>query len=167
MYKNVISEQAIYHGNVDMPDGWEIDSLELSKSAIDSFYTQKNFIFSKSWDRLNTFFIENFKLRHDFSLVNKDSWFNVYIPNEITEPLNSVNPVDLKNSPDFTLLYGINTIDCEVRIFYDDNRRKGCSWDIQLENNKFIMFPSTNTYYIKNSQKNSLNFVQTITYEYI
>ena len=36
-----------------------------------------------------------------------------------------------------------------------------------LTNNKFIMFPSTNMYYLTNNQKDSLNFVQTITYEYI
>ena len=54
-----------------------------------------------------------------------------------------------------------------VRIFYEDNRRKGRSWDISLENNKFIMFPSTNLYYIENSQKDALNLIQTITYEYI
>ena len=29
------------------------------------------------------------------------------------------------------------------------------------------MFPSTNMYYLTNTQKDSLNFVQTITYEYI
>jgi len=38
---------------------------------------------------------------------------------------------------------------------------------VELENNKFIMFPSTNMYYLTNNQKDSLNFVQTITYEYI
>jgi len=29
------------------------------------------------------------------------------------------------------------------------------------------MFPSTNMYIVSNDQKDSLNFVQTITYEYI
>jgi hypothetical protein len=29
------------------------------------------------------------------------------------------------------------------------------------------MFPSTNLYFILNKQKDSLNFIQTITYEYI
>ena len=37
---------------------------------------------------------------------------------------------------------------------------------IPLTNNKFIMFPSTNMHYI-NHQKDSLNFIQTITYEFI
>ena len=56
---------------------------------------------------------------------------------------------------------------CMVRIHYEDNRRKGRSWDIELTNNKFIMFPSTCMYYLTNNQKDSLNFVQTILYEYI
>ena len=54
-----------------------------------------------------------------------------------------------------------------VRIHYTDNRRAGRSWDIPLTNNKFIMFPSTQMYYITNNQKNSLNFIQTITYEFV
>jgi hypothetical protein len=54
-----------------------------------------------------------------------------------------------------------------VRIYYDDNRRKGGSWDIELKNNMFIMFPSTNMYHITNNQKDSLNFIQTMTYEFI
>ena len=29
------------------------------------------------------------------------------------------------------------------------------------------MFPSTNMYYITNGQKDALNFVQTITYDFI
>jgi hypothetical protein len=54
-----------------------------------------------------------------------------------------------------------------VKIYYDDNRRKGRNWDIELTDNMFIMFPSTNTYFISNDKKESLNFIQTITYEYI
>jgi len=55
---------------------------------------------------------------------------------------------------------------CMVKIFYDDNRRKGRSWEIPLTNNKFIMFPSTNLYLITNKQKQNKNIVQTITYEF-
>jgi len=86
---------------------------------------------------------------------------------EISIPLLNIDPVDLRNSPDYILLYGVNVKDCSVRIHYDDNRRAGRSWDIPLTNNKFIMFPSMQMYYITNTQKDSLNFIQTITYEYI
>ena len=74
---------------------------------------------------------------------------------------------DLKNSPDYIMLYGVSVKDCSVRIHYDDNRRAGRSWDIPLKHNQFIMFPSTNMYYITNNQKDSLNFILTITNEFI
>ena len=50
---------------------------------------------------------------------------------------------------------------------HEANRRAGRSWDIPLKNNQFIMFPSTNMYYITNNQKDSLNFILTITNEFI
>ena len=83
------------------------------------------------------------------------------------DKLLNIDPVDLRNSPDYTMLYGVNVKECSVRIHYDDNRRKGRSWDIPLKNNQFIIFPSTNMYYITNNQKDSLNFILTSTYEYI
>ena len=167
MQKKVLAEQALFYGDISMPKGFEINSLKLSQSIFESFYNKQKFSFSKDWDKLNTYIRDYINLNYDISLVNKDTWGNAYIPNEITEPLLNVDPVDLKNSPDYTCLYGINTIDCMVTIYYDDNRRKGRSWNIELKHNMFIMFPSTNMYFISNKQKGSLNFIQTITYEYL
>ena len=103
----------------------------------------------------------------NINLINKKTWGNVYKPQEVSVPLLTIDPGDLRNSPDYTLLYGVNVKDCSVRIHYDANRRAGRSWTMPLTNNTFIMFPSTQMYYITNTQKDSLNFIQTITYEYI
>ena len=111
--------------------------------------------------------LQNINLKYKFALINKDTWGNIYNPLQTSLPLLHIDPVDLKNSPDYTLLYGVKVEECLVRIHYNDNRRKGRSWDIELKNNMFIMFPSTNMYYITNNQKKSLNFIQTITYEFI
>ena len=167
MQKKVLTEQSLYFGNVNMPKNWEIDRNELSGYILQSNIRNSEFLFSRTWDKLNTYIIEHINLKHKISLVNKNTWGNIYKPTETTTPLKNIDPVDLRNSPDFTLLYGVKAKDCIVRIYYEDNRRKGRFWDISLENNKFIMFPSTNMYYITNNQKDSLNFVQTITYEYI
>ena len=150
-----------------MPKGFEINSLNLASNFFDTLSQEKNFIFCKDWDKLNTYIKDFIGLNYKLRLLTKNAWTNCYTRNEHTEPLLNINPVDLKNSPDYTLLYGINTLDCNVRIYYDDNRRKGRSWDIELKNNMFIMFPSSNIYYITNNQKDSLNFIQTITYEFI
>jgi len=167
MLKKVLSEQSIIYGDVSMPKGFEINSLELIKSMFEALYYEKDHSFCKDWDKLNVYIKDFARVKHQLNLVNKDSWGSIYIPNEKTESLTHIDPVDLRDSPDFTLLYGINTKDCMVKIFYDDNRRKGRSWDMELKNNMFIMFPSTNMYCINNKQKDSLNFIQTITYEYI
>jgi len=167
MQRQVLTEQSLFYGDIDMPKGFEIDQEKLTNDILQSTFNSKEFPFSRTWDMLNTYMRDFIGLEHGINLVNKSTWGNIYKPNETTIPLLNIDPVDLRNSPDFTMLYGVKVKDCNVRIHYEDNRRKGRSWDIELKNNMFIMFPSTNMYYITNNQKDSLNFVQTITYEYI
>ena len=166
MQKKVLSEIALYFGDVTMPKDWDIDRDKLQKDILISNIDNSVFPFSKEWDKLNTYIREHVNLEYRFQLINKQTWGNTYRPQEVSIPLLNIDPVDLRNSPDYTLLYGVSVKNCMVRIHYEDNRRKGKSWDIPLENNKFIMFPSTNMYYLINDQKDNLNFVQTITYEY-
>jgi hypothetical protein len=150
-----------------MPKDWDIDRDKLSGDILQSIIQNKNFPFSRTFDMLNTYMRDYINLNYGFTLVNKDTFGNIYKPAETSQPFINVDPVDLRNSPDYTLLYGVKVKDCMVRIHYEDNRRKGRSWDIPLKDNMFIMFPSTNMYYITNNQKDSLNFIQTILYEYI
>ena len=167
MQKKVLSEIDLHYGTIDMPKGFEIDRDKLQQDILNSQITDSPFPFSREWDKLSTYIREHMNLEYQFTLVNKETWGNVYKPQEISIPLLNIDPIDLRGSPDYTFLYGVNVKDCSVRIHYEDNRRKGKSWDIELTNNKFLMFPSTCMYYLTNNQKDSLNFVQTITYEYI
>ena len=167
MHKKVLSEIDLHYGQIQMPKGFEIDRDKFQSDILKSQITNKEFPFSRNWDKLNTYMREHIKLDYGFSLVNKETWGNVYKPKEISIPLLNIDPVDLRNSPDYTFLYGVNVKDCSVRIHYDQNRRAGRSWDIPLTNNSFIMFPSTQMYYVTNNQKNSLNFILTTTYEFV
>ena len=150
-----------------MPKGFEIDRDKLQSDILKSRINNKKFPYSREWDKLNTYMREHINVEYGFQLINKETWGNVYKPKEISIPLLNIDLVDLRNSPDYVLLYGVNVKDCSVRIHYDDNRRAGRSWDIPLENNKFIMFPSMQMYYITNNQKDSLNSILTITNEFI
>ena len=167
MKKKVLSEIGLYYGDVAMPKGFEIARDKLQLDILKSQIHNKEFPYSKEWDKLNTYLREHINLEFGFQLINKETWGNVYKPKEISIPLLNIDPVDLRNSPDYTLLYGVNVKDCNIRIHYNDNRRAGRSWDIPLENNQFIMFPSMQMYYITNNQKDSLNFILTITNEFI
>ena len=167
MEKKVLAEIALYYGDVAMPKDWQIDPIELAHQILQYQIHNQEFPPSKTWDKLNTYIREHIRLEYNLQLVNKKTWGNIYSPHETTIPLLNIDPLDLRNSPDYTLLYGVKVKDCSVRIHYDANRRKGRSWEMPLTNNKFIMFPSTNMHYIINHQKDSLNFIQTITYEFI
>ena len=167
MHKKVLSEIDLHYGQIQMPKGFEIDRDKLQKDILSSHIKDSKFPYSRDWDKLNTYMRDHINLEHGFTLINKETWGNAYKPKEISIPLLNIDPVDLRNSPDYTFLYGVNVKDCSVRIHYDQNRRAGRSWDIPLKNNDFIMFPSTQMYYITNNQKDSLNFILTTTYEYL
>jgi len=166
MQKKVLTEQILYHGNVSMPKGWEVDRNDLAHHILESSFNNKNVLYSRTLSKVSDYIKEHLNLKFKLSLFEKEITGQIYRPGETTLPLLNVNPVDLTNSPDYTMLYGVNVKDCMVRIHYDHNRRAGRSWDIPLINNKFLIFPSTNMYCITNNQKDSMNFIQTITYDY-
>jgi len=166
MEKKILSEQLLIFSDVAMPKGFEIDQDKLMADTLESSLTNKEFPFSRTWDMLNTYIREHVNVEYKIKLANKKSWSDTYKPNTLSEPLLNINHSNLGDSPDFTTLYGTKVNNCWIKIYYDDNRRKGKSLDIQLKENMFIMFPSSNIYTISNEQKDSLNFIQTITYTY-
>ena len=73
-------------------------------------------VLTEPWDMLNTYIRDHIGLEYGFNLVNKETWGNIYKPAETTIPLLNIDPVDLRNSPDFTLLYGV-----KVKRLYGSN----------------------------------------------
>ena len=165
--QNILSKIDLYYGDISMPKGFEIDKDQLQKDILSHIIQDCPFPFSKEWDKLNTYLREHINVEYGFTLINKLTTGCMFKPNESNFPEYENNKVDLRNSPDYVMLYGVNVKNCSIRIYYDDNRRAGRSWDIELKNNKFIMFPSTLIYHISNNQKEQLNFILKTTYEYI
>ena len=165
--KKILSEIALYYGKISMPKGFDIDCDILQKDILTHNIQDCEFPFSREWDKLNTYLREHIGLLYNFTLVNKITTGYMFKPQENSTPQLDIDPVDLKNSADYTMLYGVNVDKCKIKFYYDDNRRKGRSWEIDLDQNFFIMFPSTQSYYISNNQKDSLNFILKTTYEYI
>ena len=71
MQKKVLTEQALYYGDVAMPKGWDIDRDKLSGDILQSVIHKKDFPFSRNWDMLNTYIRDHISLDYEFSLVNK------------------------------------------------------------------------------------------------
>ena len=169
MKKIILSEIGLYYGLIKMPEGFEIDRKKLSSDILSFTTDNKQFTFSKSWDMLQTYLREHINLEYSFTLVHKKTTGNIYKPKQHSHSYLQVDPVDLRNSSDYVMLYGVDVgkDSCKVFIEYDDNRRKGRSWEIPLNNNNFIMFPATQRYHITANTSEQLNFILTTTYEYI
>ena len=78
MQKKVLSEIGLYHGDVEMPKGFEIDRKKLREDILKSQITTKKFPYSRTWDMLNTYMREHINVEYGFQLVNKKMWGNVY-----------------------------------------------------------------------------------------
>jgi len=62
MQKKVLSEIALYYGDVAMPKDWDIDRDKLAEDTLKSQLNNEQFPFSRTWDMLNTYMREHIGL---------------------------------------------------------------------------------------------------------
>ena len=183
MQKKVLSEIDLYCGEIKTPEGFEIKRDVIKNQILDSFIKEKRISdnirdysysdykleFSQTHQWLQDYMRDHFRSEYDKTLINKLSWGNVYDYNQKSFSRTTVDPVDLRNAPDYTFIYGVDVgkDSTGVIIEYDDNRRKGRTWHISLNNNDFVMFPSTQQYFISPNKSKQMNIILTTTYEYI
>ena len=74
MEKKVLSEIALYYGDIAMPKGFEIDRNKLQDDILKSQINNKEFPYSRSWDMLNTYIREHIELEYDFNFVTVAQW---------------------------------------------------------------------------------------------
>lgn len=167
MNKLILSEIAIYQGEVNLPKGFELNQDIFIKDINEQYLFKTEFPFSKEWDRLNKYIIEYFNVNKHGLLYNINTWGTIYLPNQGSQPLKEVDPRNLQESPCYTMLYGVKTAEnsCDIKLYYDDNKFKGKKFNFCLETNNFIIFPSTLLYYVLPNNKNEKNYIQTITYD--
>ena len=77
MQKKVLSEIALYYGDVAMPKDWDIDRDKLQKDILQSVIQNKDFPFSRTWDMLNTYMRDHIGAEYGINLVNKEGRLTV------------------------------------------------------------------------------------------
>ena len=183
MQKVVLSEVDLYHGEIVMPKGFEIDQNKIRNNIIESYIQRKRISsnhqdyafddyvvpFSQPLQWVQDYIRDHFNAEYEKTLVFKNMHGNIMHPKEKSWTRHQVDPIDLRNSPDYTFIYGVDVKDdsCKCIIEYDDNRRKNRTWHIPIKNNGFIIFPATNRYSFSPNTSNGLNVILTINYEYI
>jgi hypothetical protein len=105
MHKKVLSEIDLYFGMVDMPKYFEINREELKSNLLSSVIKDKYFSNSsvistpfdyemlngKAFTMLNTYLMENFRLKHKISIVNSFNFGSIFNEKESSITKNLVN----------------------------------------------------------------------------
>jgi len=183
MHKKVLTEVDLYTGEIAMPKGFEINRNKIKNDIVKSFVTENRINnnskaysykyykvpYSQPLQWMQDYIRDHWRAEYNFTLVPKNMHGKVLSPKEQSVLMHSVDPVDLRNSPDYTLIYVVDVEpnSCECIIEYDDNRRKNRTWHLPLKNNHFIMFPAKQRFMITENTSDKLNTILVINYEYI
>lgn len=182
MRKKTLSEIDLYSEEIETPKGFEIKRKEIKNSIIQSYIQQtrisnnpKNHSYldyrvkyTQPLGWLKDHVRDYFNVDYHKVLIPKLDWGNVYKHQEQSSSRNTIELLNLKNSPDYTFIYGVDVEQdsCDIVIEYDDNRRTNQTWHLPMKNNFFVMFPSTQKYFITPNQSKQLNVFLTSTYEF-
>lgn len=167
MIKKTLSEIDIYTGDVNLPKGIEIN-LEALRADILFYLTNNKFPQSKSTDILDTYIRDYFNVNFKRYLIQRHTTGIMLKPNEYSLSLYEVNPMDLVNSVDYVMFYGVNIHNegsCKIVFEYDNKRFKDNFYEISLKTNSYVIFPSTLVYRFEPNTSSSLNYIMKTTYE--
>ena len=184
MQKVVLSEIDCISGFIESPKGFEINRDVIKNDIIKSYINEdriskkeKDFTyydykvnFSQPLQWYKDYLRDHFRIEHNKTLIPKLDFGIVLDKNQNTFSRNLVEPLDLLHAPDYTCIYGVDVDDeeqLEVVIHYDDNRRVNRTWHVPLLNNKFIIFPSMQRFFITENKSSKLQTILISTYEYI
>ena len=157
MQKKVLLEKIIYYKNVSMPEGFEINPIEIASKIIETYITGQKLNFCKATDAVDTYVRENLSAYEDVHLETQSYSGRICYSNQITK-------LEMDKDSDFTMLYGVHVNNCVVHIMYECDGEK-LIWDMPLKNNKFILFSSKMPFFITNKQENHhLNMILKTTY---
>ena len=184
MKKQVVSEIDIVSGTIDCPKGFEINRDKIKNDIITSFINQKRISnnerdfaytdyqvpFSQPLQWYRDYLRDHFRLEYNKTLIPKLDFGIILDKKQQSHNRNIVEPLDLLHAPDYSCVYGVDIDDeeqLEIVIHYDDNRRVNRTWHIPLQNNKFVIFPSMQRFYISENKSSKLQTILISTYEYI
>jgi hypothetical protein len=167
MEKKVLSEIDIYSGEIKIPLDFKIDRKEIFSSILYNCFIEKNnFNYNNtfkvdgsqplSW--FHDYIIEFSYLKHNLQLETVNHYGLILYPGEINDIKNENN---LNINSDYTVIYGINSPKNSTKFILNYNdKNKFKTYNEDIYDNKFIIFPSTQNYFLtKNNNKDLTCFL--------
>ena len=183
MEKKVLTEIAIYYGEVKRPKGHEVNNHEIkadileaqlqNKLVSDSPFSYRFFDYklnySPNMGYVNEHICEYMNVKHSITLQPELSFGNILQYREQSFSRRCLEMNDLKNEPTHTMVYGVDIQpeSAQVVIEYDDNKAKDKTWFYELKTNEYIVFPTSCRYFLAGNTSKEPNFFLTTTFKEI
>lgn len=163
MKKKVLSEIAVYSGEVKIPLNFKIDRKQIFSSILYNSFIEKNNFDSKntykvdgskelSW--FHDYIIEFLRLKYNLQLETVNHYGLILYPGESN---NIKNENNLNISSDYTTIYGLHVPKKSTQFVLNYfNKNKLTTYTEDIYDNKFITFPSTQNYFLTKNNSSDL-----------
>ena len=163
MKKKVLAALDLYSEEVNIPGDFEINRKKIFSHILHNcFIERKNFNskntfevdYSQDLGWYNQYILEHVFLRHKFSLESLNHYSLILYPGERSTFRNDHS---IYSNSDYTVIYGLevpkNSIEFTLS-FKDKNKLK--TYSEKIYDNKFIMFPATENYFLTKNNSSDL-----------
>lgn len=178
MYKKILSQTILFEGEIKLPKHHEVDRYLIKSDILYSKINQRtvsqnpyHFAFgdyeinsSKPLELVRAYFHEKARVYHNLVLEPRLSFGNVFDPKQQSFFRNMIDPTNIKDSPDFVMIYGVDVKDASVVLETQNKRGINELSSYPIENNKFIAFPSYVRFFINENDSFNTNVFLTTTY---
>jgi hypothetical protein len=138
-HKTLLSEIAIYTGEIKMPKNFEIKNSELivdifnskknkkliSNNELDYSFNDYRVYLHKQLIQISEYITQHLYEEHILKLSYENECFgNIYFPNEQSYSRRLANTFDLRNTCDYVMILPLDVAkdSCKIVIEYNDNR---------------------------------------------
>lgn len=183
MKKKVLSEIALYTGEVKRPKGYEVNRSQIkadifqarleNKTVSDNPFDYRFFDYDLKYSKEMGYVIENiqeyYKLNFNRSLEVVSTFGNILEYREQSFSRMCVDVPEKNQYPDLVMVYGVsvNKESTSVVIEYDDNKYKNQTWFKPIEDNEFAMFPSSQKFFITGNTAHEPNVFLIVTFKIV
>ena len=179
MNKKILSEIDIYEGSIILPKNHEIDRFKIKSDILQSklenktisqnpfayAYSDYSIETSQPLNLIRNTIAEKTRAYHEMGIEPRLSFGNVYEPKQQSFFRNMIDPVNIKESPDYIMIYGVD-VDKNTSVVLESKDKRGVN---QLSvypiiNNHYVMFPAYLKFFINENDSFQTNVLLSTTY---
>jgi len=156
--KILLTEQSIVYGEIPsiLKDKLDLDRIKtdiIKNYALNNFQSKDIFNYHKDYldidylqhiTWIHDYLIDDYRLHHEKTLVQTDSFGIVLFPNESIDYHHQVDDYDIHNSNDISCIYVLEAEEKSSAIMfeYEQGRKRHQQYRVQLKEKQLIIFNS-------------------------